>query len=893
VCCCAAPGGTRPRSTGTWDRPMPDPTLMIERVERRLGMALRLAHLERRRAEEAQRAALERLARAQRAATERPAHAASAQDAALRAIDDTYAGRLVELAEQARAAATTAAPGAAGTQWADWAPTPIERTSAFPWLRIGSVPDLGIPALVPLLDHGHVALTGPDRARVDGVLATLLLRTLGGAPPGMVRLYGYDPEQLGGGLAAFAPLTGAEVLTLVSPRGLGDLLDRLAEDVQRSYETVLAGEYASLAERAARTGRRGEPWQVLVLLGDGRELDRHARAQLDAVLRAGAACGVHVIGRGVPLVSAGDVTTIRVDGATATVSRYPDLAVALDPPPRPALVTSTCREFAERAAEGPRVPMFADLIADRLWTESSAERLVAPVGDGPDGTPIEITLGDHPPHALIGGPSGSGKTNFIYAWLAALTSRYSPAELELYLLDFKEGVSFARFAPGARDETWLPHVRLVGINANTDREFGLALLRFLGDELRRRAEAAKRFEATKLGELRAENPDGHWPRIVAVVDEFQILIAGRDPLAAEAVALLEDLARRGRSQGIHLVLASQDVAGIEALWGRSGLVGQFSLRIALPKARRILADNNEAAQRVARYHAVVNADSGVPAANQVVRLPEAHSRPDWSALKQRMWQVWWPAAPPRLFDGDAVPALAAAPDFAALTPDESSPLALLGQALDVTARSARLSLTRAPGRNLAVLGTQAADACAVLGAAAASLRRQYRRGQARFSIACLDADADAAARAVYADLAPLNPLWYDQDDVDELLAETAADLDGPHFLVLYAVDAAAGRLATQGHRNLRRVLHSGPERRTHVLGWWRTVTRLRDDLGGTGVPLDDIGAWVALDVQGADLKPLSPEPTGVRWYPRPRRALYFDRSRHRAPEVMIPYGPTP
>ena len=50
-------------------------------------------------------------------------------------------------------------------------------------------------------------------------------------------------------------------------------------------------------------------------------------------------------------------------------------------------------------------------------------------------------------------------------------------------------------------------MRLVGINVNTDREFGLALLRFLAEELRRRADAAKKHEVTKLAELRAGRPD--------------------------------------------------------------------------------------------------------------------------------------------------------------------------------------------------------------------------------------------------------------------------------------------------------------------------------------------------------------------------------------------------
>ena len=192
---------------------------------------------------------------------------------------------------------------------------------------------------------------------------------------------------------------------------------------------------------------------------------------------------------------------------------------------------------------------------------------------------MSLTLADASPHALIGGPSGSGKTNLLLTLIASMAARYSPDELEFYLLDFKEGVSFAQFAPGRRDPTWLPHARLIGVNINTDREFGLALLQHLSDEMRRRAEVAKEHEVTKLEELRGADPEGHWPRIVAVIDEFQFLFAERDAVTREAIRLLEDVARRGRSQGIHLVLASQDVSGIEAFWGRPAIFEQFVLRI--------------------------------------------------------------------------------------------------------------------------------------------------------------------------------------------------------------------------------------------------------------------------------------------------------------------------
>ncbi|MFF4879976.1 FtsK/SpoIIIE domain-containing protein [Micromonospora sp. NPDC000668] len=852
----------------------------------------------------------ERLARVRRAAAAVPERVGGQRDRRLAEIDARHSTRIAELARQAADAARREAPGCAGADWPGWTPTPTRRAEPPGALRIGTVriDDVDpVPALVPLLDAGHVHLSGDDRTGCDAVVSALLLRAVGRADPGAVRLIGYDPEHLGGGLAGFAPLGTAGLLTFVGPGGLGPLLDDLVEQIRRINETVLAGEHGSLRELAAATGRRPEPWRVAVLLG-GDELNRHERGQLERVVRAGAACGVHLVVRGVPLPEDPTVTRVVAEASGAWVGGPSGLPVRLDPPPPATLVTETCRETAARVNAGPPPTPFADLLPppELMWREDSSGGLSAPIGEGPQGRPVRLTLGDYPPHALIGGPSGTGKTNLIFAWIGALAARYSPAELEFYLLDFKEGVSFARFAQGRRDPSWLPHMRLVGINVNTDREFGLALLRFLADELRRRADAAKKHEVTKLAELRAVDPTGHWPRIVAVVDEFQMLLAGRDVVAREAADLLEDLARRGRSQGIHLVLASQDVRGIEALWGRPALVAQFTLRIALPKALRILAERNDAAQSLPRWHAVVNAESGMVEGNEIARIPSASDWETWSGLQNRLWRMRPPdAAPARLFDGDAIPRLVEAPDFRALTapPDGTaprSPVALLGEIIDVQARSAVLRLPRAPGRNLAVLGTRVDEACAVLDAAARSLARQHPPGTARFSIACLDSDADPMARALYDDLAD-DAAWYDEETVGELMAETADGLTGPgspHYLLLFAVDAAAGALAARsggrtGLEQLRRILHDGPERRTHVLAWWRGVARMRADLGGPAARTDQIGAWVALDAHGGELgASLYPGTGGPDWYPRPWRGLFFDRAVHRTGQVVIPYGPS-
>ncbi|WP_067507772.1 FtsK/SpoIIIE domain-containing protein [Actinoplanes sp. TFC3] len=821
------------------------------------------------------------------------AQLAEARDAAKQDILRRTHAEATTLTRNVESLAALSAPGAAGTSWRYWTPTEPDRVGRPGLLRIGTVAyEAGeertkLPALVPFLDHAHLNVLG-DPGDADGVISGLLLRALGTTRPGDVRLSIYDPEQLGGTLAGFAPLGNAGLLQFISPGGLGAALDDLVEHICRVNESVLAGEYGSLSELTAATpGPRPEPWHVVVLLLDPRttNLSEAQQAQLSRIVRTGVACGVHLMVRGLELAPHPTVERITACNGTAACDTTGALEVRLDTPPPADRIAGLCRATAERLREGPPPARFSDLEPEKIWALSSAHGLTAPIGDSTGGSLVPVRLGDDPPHALIGGPSGSGKTNLIYAWIGSLAARYGPEELALYLLDFKEGVSFARFAPGPRDSSWLPQVRLAGINVNGDREFGIALLRHLGEELRTRAQAAKRYEATKLSELRAEDPAGDWPRIVAVIDEFQVLLAGRDALAEEAVTLLEDLARRGRSQGIHLVLASQDVSGIEALWGRSGLISQFTLRIALPKARRILAENNLAAGVIPRFHAVVNADSGVTGSNTVVRLPDASDRSAWRALQRKLWaRRSRTCEPPRLFDGDAVPRLPEQYRPSGRVPDNSadigsSPGAVLGERIDVAARPARLRLGRMPGRNLAVLGTRTDEACDVLAAAALSLAAQ---GPARFSIACLDPGAERATARLMAELPHAD--WYSRADLDDMFT-TLVPEGVPHYVLGYALDAAGPAYRDR----LRALLTDGPERRLHVLGWWRSVPRLRDDLGGIGARLDTIGAWVALDVQGPELSPLSPQPGGPVWYPRRRRALFFDRSVHRTPEVIIPY----
>lgn len=804
------------------------------------------------------------------------AQLAEARDASRQDIVRRFTVESAALSGSVASLAAICASGAAGAPWRSWAPAEPDRSGQAGLLRIGTIAyeQKKLPALVPLLDGAHLLLDG-DQQRADGVIAGLLLRALGTTRPGDLRLSVYDPEHLGGTLAAFGPLGNAELLSFVGPGGLGPLLDELVEHIRRVNESVLAGEYSSLAElTAAGAGPRAEPWRVVVLLADevsAAEITSAQRAQLDRIVRTGVASGVHLLIRGLEPAPHPTLQRIALAGDTATCGSIGELSIALDDPPSAERVAGFCRSVVERLRSGPEPARLEVLEPATLWAESSAHGLFAPIGDGPDGELVVVPLGDDPPHALIGGPPGSGKTNLLYAWIGSLSARYNPAELAFYLLDFK-GMSFARLTPGAREPSWLPQVHLAGVNVGGDREFGLAVLRHLGEELRFRAQATKRHQASRLSELRAEDPEGHWPRIVAVLDEFPVLLGGGDAIAGEAGTLLEDLARRGRSYGIHLVLAASEVTGLD------GLADLFALRIALPKARAVLAGDNLAAALIPRLHAVVNTDAGLAGANQIVRLPDTGDRVTWYRLQRRVWlERAHEAVPPRLFDGEAVPELPAAyrPGGPVSGGVGSSPGAVLGERIDVVTGPARLRLGRMPGRNLAVLGTRADEACDILASAALSLAAQ---GPAKFTVVCPDPGAEPAAAWLAAEL-PSADFYGPGDTWDPLGPDEI-----PRYVLGYGLDALPS-----GRAQLRKLLETGPEQRIHVLGWWRSVARLRADLGGARARTDAIGAWVALDVPGAELSALCPQPEGPAWQPRKRRALFFDRSVHRTPEVIIPY----
>ncbi len=488
---------------------------------------------------------------------------------------------------------------------------------------------------------------------------------------------------------------------------------------------------------------------------------------------------------------------------------------------------------------------------------------------------------------MVGGRSGAGKTAFLINVLYGLAARYSPEQLALYLLDFKEGVSFAEFVPTQRDRTWLPHARAVGVES--DREYGLAVLRELDAEMTRRSVAYKRAGVTRFADLRAvaaeEDDRQPIPRVLCVIDEFQVLLAGNDPTATEAVALLESLARKGRSYGIHLILASQTVLGVEALYAkRDSIFGQFPVRIALPGGGDVLEPTNDSAAGLPIGTAVINTAGGLGGPRgatrgheRLVRFPDPHAdREVLSDLRHKLWGARDPeASPPRIFAGYAHQHLADDPTYrSALAGRAARPAALVGRVIDVNLSTAAFTLDASPGRHLAIFGSQASGA-EVLEAAARSVggvppaadhpvRHRVAGGRGRRAGQATGGEVGHRQEVVVVTASGL----------DEL-----TDLDGPGYRVVFGMDAAGpGTLP-----GLRRLLREGPSRGVHLLSWWRGLRRFTEETGGSA-GREDVAGLMFLNVPQQDVTLMVGKP--VDWQPRENRAFLYDRQTDRSVKLV-------
>lgn len=196
------------------------------------------------------------------------------------------------------------------------------------------------------------------------------------------------------------------------------------------------------------------------------------------------------------------------------------------------------------------------------WRAQPAGSLAAPVGETETG-PLVIDLVADGPHGLVAGTTGSGKSELLRTMVASMAASVPPTGLNFVLIDYKGGSAFDACAE-------LPHT--VGLVTDLDAHLGERALVSLEAELRHRERCLRGAGAADITEYQIVSDDP-LPRLVVIIDEFAALAKELPAF----VASLVDIAQRGRSLGVHMLLATQRPSGVVS----ENIRANTNLRIAL------------------------------------------------------------------------------------------------------------------------------------------------------------------------------------------------------------------------------------------------------------------------------------------------------------------------
>jgi len=188
-----------------------------------------------------------------------------------------------------------------------------------------------------------------------------------------------------------------------------------------------------------------------------------------------------------------------------------------------------------------------NLISEK-WEQSAKFNLKHPIGIGQNG-PFNIDLVTDGPHMLIGGTSGAGKSELLMSMIASLAVHHPPERVNFLFFDYKGGAGTQMFES-------LPHT--VGSVTNLDGDLALRALTSLRAEIEYRMRLITNEHNCKdITEMWEKHPSKAPPSLVLVFDEFATLVKE----VPEFINGVVDVAQRGRSLGVHLILATQRPSG--------------------------------------------------------------------------------------------------------------------------------------------------------------------------------------------------------------------------------------------------------------------------------------------------------------------------------------------
>lgn len=350
------------------------------------------------------------------------------------------------------------------------------------------------------------------------------------------------------------------------------------------------------ARETARVGHSGPidfGANVVVVFDGARELRR--RTDLVTVLRRGAEVGVFSLCldvidinecKGKVVVEGDDVHVFESQSSGGVKVRAEAITEA--EAQLTARLLAPLRDSARAGGGAEDIPYpvrYLDLLdlsvptagdVRRLWETAPGPTTKVPLGADANGT-VSVDIAEQGPHSMLAGTIGAGKSVLLETLVTSLLMHNRPDELNLVLVDFKGGSTFLPFVefPGDAEErarreavagraTRCPHV--VGLILSTEGDEGSdfdeaaasRVIASLKAEVSRRERILSRYGGELKNYQKRKPADAPaLPRLALVFDEFARVL----DTAPGFMPQLVSVAGKGRSLGMHLLLATQSLTG--------------------------------------------------------------------------------------------------------------------------------------------------------------------------------------------------------------------------------------------------------------------------------------------------------------------------------------------
>ncbi len=465
--------------------------------------------------------------------------------------------------------------------------------------------EFNLPICIPFLNKSNIVFNCKNIAETKEAIRVshnIISRILLALPASKTKITFIDPLELGGNAAPFTPLLreiyGGMVFT--QQNDIENQLAILTRAIENVIQKYLQDKFADIADYNLKTKEVPEPYRLLVVYNFPHGFNDTTANKLLNIIKSGPKSGVHTIlinDRNAKLPygidwSAFDGINIKEISLTNTNTSNKHFVFDKNLP-YGEIIDYINKELPNVSSI--KVP-FTKYIApqNEWWKEKAHKHYAVPIGRHA----LEVQNlkfdNDDDNQALLIGKPGSGKSNLLHVIIANSIWKYSPDQLEIYLIDFKGGVEFTVYA-----DKKIPHIRTIAIES--EREFGLSVLDGVEKELLRRENVFSKAGVQNIEQYHEKFPNERMPRVLLIVDEFQEFFAEDDNIKQAVDDKFDRIVRKGRAFGINTLLSSQTLSGNSIKKSTKELI---DIRIALMcsdlDSNQILDDRNPAARDLTR-----------------------------------------------------------------------------------------------------------------------------------------------------------------------------------------------------------------------------------------------------------------------------------------------------